>query len=93
MSTSDSLRTLSKVDVRRLAPRGACPMPMSECQPRCHVWRRDDRDGGRPIPLDARCVCRERQFGSLADGLQYRTEYRRATGEIVLNHLSLKSSR
>jgi hypothetical protein len=63
------------------------------CLPHCHVWRRGDREVGRRIPRAARCHCREFAFEHLPLGAHYRTEYRRSTGEVLLNYLSLKSDR
>jgi hypothetical protein len=65
----------------------------AECVPHCHVWRREYREVGIPIPPTESCKCRELEFGTLPQGARYRTEYRRSTGEILLNHLSVKSDR
>jgi hypothetical protein len=68
-------------------------MSTAECLPHCHVWRREYREVGIPIPPAESCKCREVEFGRLPQGARYRTEYRRSTGEILLNHLSVKSDR
>jgi hypothetical protein len=68
-------------------------MSTAECAPHCHVWRREYREVGIPIPPAESCKCRELEFGRLPQGARYRTEYRRSTGEILLNHLSVKSDR
>ena len=81
------------MEVPSLHPETQRMSAAAECVPHCHVWRREYREVGIPIPPAECCKCREVDFGSLPQGARYRTEYRRSTGEILLNHLSVKSDR